>query len=498
MYDLVVLGGGAGGQYVATAAAHVGAKVALIDKARPGMDGSLGAAIRSKTLLRAARMAHEVRCCAKYGIKTSAVDVDFAAVMSRVHSVATRFAAEESAEALRTRGIDVYLGTPAFEAYDTVVVNGQTRVNGHRFIIATGSRPVPPPIPGIIEAGYLDTSTIWNLDELPESLLILGATPAGLEIGQAFARLGSKVTFLVETGRVLPHADRDVSERLQSHLAGEGIAFHTNVEFTSAAIEEGKKVVKFRNKVTHDTFEAKRSHLLVVGHRAPNVEGLNLEVVGVHADAARGIEVDEHLQTHSPNILAIGDVIGRRPYLHSAEREASVAFQRAVLRLPKRIDYQTIPSVLFTDPEIAMVGMTEVTARAQDASARVVKVDYDAVDRARIDGRTVGFAKVIASPGGKILGAAIVGDDAATVLQELVLAMDHGLTLHDVAQTAHSYPSYSGLVRRLAVEFGSMRLERGFMQTALRWFYGFEPRKMHDDPHSGHTDPHSHPGHATH
>lgn len=302
-----------------------------------------------------------------------------------------------------------------------------------------------------------------------------------MELGQAFARLGSKVTILAESDRPLPQLDADISARLQGILAAEGIAFHTNVTVMGVTTHDGRRVVKFRNKSTHDTFEAKRSHVLVVGHRAPNIEGLNLDVVGIHADAEHGIEVDEYLQTHTPNIFAIGDVLGRRSYVQAAEREAAVVFQKTVLHVPKRIDYRTIPSVTFTDPEVAVVGLTEQSARAQEADVRILTVEYDELDRARIDGRTEGFAKVLASPGGKILGAAIVGEGAGTVLQELVVAMENGLTLNDLAQTAHAYPTYAGLVRKLAVAFGATRLEHGFFQTALRWFYGYEPRKP-DEP----------------
>jgi pyruvate/2-oxoglutarate dehydrogenase complex dihydrolipoamide dehydrogenase (E3) component len=475
MYDLIVLGGGAGGLNVATAAAAVGAKVALIEKDKLGGECTHSACVPSKALIQAARLAHQMRTAHPFGVRAMEIVVDFRAVMDRVRRVVAGFAGADSGESLRARGIDVIHGSPAFEAYDTVVVDGRTRLNAHRFVIATGSRPAVPPIPGLAESGYLDNNTIWGLDERPESLAILGGGPVGIEFGQALARLGTKVTILDAADRILPREEPEVSERVRSILAAEGIAIHTGVEVTGVALKDGQKVVKFRNKA-RETFEASRAHLLVATGRLANVEGLNLEAVGIHADPQHGIEVDEYLTTHTRHILAIGDVIGHHQWTHAAEREAAVAFQNAVLRLSKRIDYAAIPWATFTDPEVATVGLTEAEARARDPDVRVFRVELADVDRPRIDGLTDGLAKVVAAPSGKVLGATIVGPEASAVLQEFVLAMEHGLTLMDIANAVHPYPSYGGVARKLANQFVATKLEKGYVQTALRWFYGFRGR----------------------
>jgi pyruvate/2-oxoglutarate dehydrogenase complex dihydrolipoamide dehydrogenase (E3) component len=476
MYDLVVLGGGAGGLNVATAAARVGARVALVEKYHLGGECTHSACVPSKALIQAARLAHQVRSAGEYGIKVGTPEVDFAAVMGRVREVVADFAGGDSGESLKARGIDVYRGSPAFEAYDTIVVDGQTRIHGHRFVIATGSRPAVPPIPGLAEAGYLDNVSVWDLEERPESLAIIGAGPVGMELAQAFARLGSKVTVLTDTDRILPREDPAVSARVESILAAEGIAFHTGVEITGVQVRDGRKVVRFRKGAKGDTFEAARTHLLVAAGRLANVEGLNLEAVGVHGDSEHGIEVDEYLQTRTRHIYAVGDVIGHHQWTHAAEREAAVVLQNAILRLSKRVDFSAVPRATFVDPEVASVGQTEAEARAEDPDLRVFRVELADVDRARIDGATAGFAKVVASPAGRVLGASIVGPEASAVLQEFVIAMEHGLTLADLSNIVHTYPTYSGLARALANQFQATKLEKGYVQTALRWLYGFRAK----------------------
>lgn len=475
MYDLIVLGGGAGGLNVASAAARVGAKVALVEKGKLGGECTHTACVPSKALIHAAKLAHQARSASAYGVHVGEPRVDFAAVMGRVRSVVAGFAGSDSGDSLRAKGIDVIRGEPAFEAYDTIVVDGQKRLHAHRFVIATGSRPAVPPIPGLAESGYLDNTTFWDLETLPESLAVIGAGPVGLELGQALARLGTKVTVLADSDDILPAEDPEAARRVRSLLEAEGMTFHTGVEVTGIAARDGQKVVKFRGKGKGDTFEAARSHLLVATGRLANVEGLNLEAVGLHADPVHGIEVDDYMQTQTRTIYAVGDVIGHHQWTHAAEREASVAFQNAVLRLSKRVDYGTVPWATFVDPEVATVGKAEASARLDDPDCRVFRAELDDVDRPRIDGQSAGFAKVVTSASGKVLGATIVGPEASSVLQEFVLAMEHGLTLADIGETVHIYPSYAGVARKLANQFMAAKLEKGYVRKALRWFYGYQP-----------------------
>ncbi len=395
MYDLVVIGGGAGGLSVALSAAKIGAKVAVVERGKLGGECVHSACIPSKSLLRAASIAHEFRVAGKFGILAEPPKVDFPAVMDRVRGVISSFEAGETPEILKAARIDVHFGSPAFEAYDTIVIDGRTRLSATRFVIATGSRPAVPRIPGLVESGYLDNQTIWDLNELPESLLIVGAGPVGLEFAQAFARLGSKVTVLDENTEILHHDDPEAARILREHLAAEGINFFLGVHITGVSKKEGKTLVKFQSRKEGNTFEALRSHILVSTGRTPNIEGLNLEAAGIHADPGHGIAVDDYLQTESRHIYAIGDVIGHDRYTHAAKREAAIVFQNAILKRSRKFRTDAVPRTVFTSPEFASVGSTEAKALQDDPEAKVYRLDFSALERARIDGETGGMAKVV-------------------------------------------------------------------------------------------------------
>lgn len=475
MYDLVVLGGGSGGLNIASAAARVGAKVALVEKGKLGGECTHSACVPSKALLQAARVAHAARSAAEFGVRVGPVEVDFPAVMRRVHAVVADFYGHDKEDRLRAKGIDVVFGTPRFEAYDAVVVDGTTRIEGARFVIATGSRPAVPEIPGLIETGYLDNQTVWDLQERPESLAILGAGPVGLELGQAFARLGVEVTLFDGNAEILHHEDPEAARLLRERLEAEGLTFHLGAEVIGIGTRGGKTLLKFRSVKDGLAHEAACTHLLVATGRAANIDGLNLEAVGIHATSASGIPVDEYLATPSPHIYALGDVIGKDRYTHAAEREAAIVLQNAVLKLPKKYRGDAMPRTTFTDPEFAAVGKTEAEARAEHPEVRVFHLDLAKVDRVRIDGEPGGLARVFVTESGRVLGATIAGPNAAMAIQEFVLAIEHGLTLADLAATIHPYPTMASAVRSLANQYSATRLEKGFVRTALKWFYGFTP-----------------------
>jgi pyruvate/2-oxoglutarate dehydrogenase complex dihydrolipoamide dehydrogenase (E3) component len=467
MYDLVVLGGGSGALGVAKAAARVGARVALVEPQKPDGGCTHSSSLSSKALIEAARLAQQIRQAPSYGLCVPAPEVDFPAVMARARAVAE----SDSDDSLRALGIEIFRGTPAFEAYDTVAVDGRTLLNAHRFMIATGSRPAIPAIPGLAEAGYLDTDSLWVLDTLPVELIILGAGPDAIEFAQAFARLGSKVTVLTDSDRILPREDPEVSNLVEALLASEGITFRTKVELTRVDRRDGRKVCTVKDKATGASSDLSANDLLVAVGRLANIDSLNLDAVGIHADPEHGIEVDDYLQTRSSRILAIGDVLQHRS-TYAAEREAAVAFQNSVLRIPKRMDYSALPSAAFIDPEVASVGLTESDAREQHPEVLVFRTESSEADPAR----TAGFAKLVTTPSGKILGATIVSPEAVLVLQEFVLAMEHGLSLKDIAETIHINSTPAMLPFRLANEYLATRLDSGFLHKALRWFYGYQPR----------------------
>jgi pyruvate/2-oxoglutarate dehydrogenase complex dihydrolipoamide dehydrogenase (E3) component len=476
MYDVIVIGAGAGGLKVATAAARVGASAALVEKGRLGGEGTLAACVPSKGLTQAARLASMIRRADQLGLRTGPLQVDFAAVMSHLRRSTDEMAERHSEAALREQGIDIYRGSAAFEAYDSIRVDGAGPLVAQRFVIATGSRPAIPEIPGLAAAGFLDEHKVFSLSCAPEHLIVLGAEAVGLEFAQCFARLGSKVTVLSDAPSILSRHEPDVSEVVARTLSAEGVTIKLGVEITKIESREGRRVCVIRDTGSGATAEVSGSEILVAGGRLANVEGMNLEAVGVHADPRHGIEVDECLQTHSARVFAIGDVLLRHHAAHVAQREADVAFQNAVLRLRKKMDYARMPWATFVDPEVASVGIAEAGARSEGRAFRVYRVNFDQIDRARIDECTQGFAKVIATPAGKILGATVVGHDAAMIVQEFVLAMENNLSLRDIASAVPVYPTYAEVARRLADQHRASRLENGYVQTALKLFYGFVPR----------------------
>jgi pyruvate/2-oxoglutarate dehydrogenase complex dihydrolipoamide dehydrogenase (E3) component len=476
MYDLVVIGGGSGGLHAATLAARLGAKVALIDKQRADGEVHLDASLPTKGLVQAARLVRQIRKAGEIGIDAGLPRIDMAHVLSRLRGLTPAGVAGESDEVLRARGINVYRGAASFEAYDTVRVGGGTRVEGSRFIVATGSRPAPPTIPGLAEVGYLDSATIWSLASVPDSLIVIGAGPIGLEFAQVFARFGSKVTVLTDQDRVLPREDAEVSGHVACMLTGEGIEIKRRVTIEKVESRGAQKVCIYRDGETGEQVEVAGSQIMYAAGRLANVEGLNLDAVGVHADPVRGIEVDEQLQTHAVRVFAIGDVLQRYHYFHIAEREADIAIQNAVLRKRKKMEYDHLPWSTFLDPEVASVGISEGHAQSTGIDHRVFRASYSDLDRARIEGLTEGFAKVVASPTGKVLGATILGNEASLVLQQYVLAMESELGLGDLALTTQIYPTYSRIVGDIADQFQATRLDRGWRAAALKLFYGFQPR----------------------
>ena len=333
-------------------------------------------------------------------------------------------------------------------------------------MVATGSRPAPPTIPGLCEDGCLDDASIWSLNRVPESLTVIGAGPFDMEFAQVFARLGSKVTVLTGDDHILPCEDPEISGHVACMLTGEGITIKRRAAVKKVERRGDQKVCIYHDGETGETAEVSSAAILQESARLANVEDLNLEALGVHADPEHGIEVNELLQTHAIRVYAIGDVLKRHQYAHAAEAEAEVAFQNAVLRRRRKMDYTNLPWATFLDPEVATIGISEARAKAEELEHHVFRVNYADIDRARIEGRPEGFAKVVASPAGKILGATILGEQASLVLQQLVVAMDTGLGLGDLAGTIQIYPTYGQVIRELTGQFQATRLERGFIAGA--------------------------------
>jgi pyruvate/2-oxoglutarate dehydrogenase complex dihydrolipoamide dehydrogenase (E3) component len=488
MYDVVVIGGGSAGRSIARAAAHVGARVALIEKQRAGTDGSGSPGWPSKGLVQSAKLAHQLKGTSRFGISTESSPVDFAAVMAHARGVAENLAKRDWAEIAAHKEIEIHHGSATFAAYDTVEVDGAL-LPSHRFIIASGSRAAVPAVPGLVEAGYLDADSIWTLSSLPKSLIVMTTEPVGLEFAQSFARLGSKVTVLAESATILPRDDAEARALVTKHLTEEGVTIRTAVQITKVESRGAERVCTVRDLATGASGEVAGLAILVTAGRVANVEGLNLDAIGIHADPVHGIEVDEYLQTHATRVYAVGDVLMKHFSAHVALQEAAIGFQNAVLRIRKKMDYTTIPWATFTDPEVAGIGITEAQAKADELPCRVYRLGFGQVDQAIIDECTDGFAKVVTSPAGKILGATVVGQDSSMLIHEFALAMARGLPLHDLAGAVPIYPSYGSVVHQLAVQARAGKLEKGYIQTALKLFYGFIPRAAGNGSSASETSP---------
>jgi pyruvate/2-oxoglutarate dehydrogenase complex dihydrolipoamide dehydrogenase (E3) component len=336
--------------------------------------------------------------------------------------------------------------------------SGETRtLKSKKFVISTGSRPVAPPIPGLESCDYLDSETVWELEEFPERLLVVGAGPIGIELGQAFHRLGADVTIAQRSERILTKEDTDVSEQMHGYLREEGIAIRRNTNIAQIAQHEDAINVTFsRSQTSHasdsenDTTEQTFDKILIAAGRAPNVEGLGLDKIGVQV-GSRGIEVNNRLQTSVRNIYAAGDVIGHYLFTHVAAFQAQLLLRNIFFPLSNTINYAVVPWTTFCDPEVARCGLTEAEAREKYGDVDVFTLDQHDVDRAVAEGETHGFSKVIATRWtGKILGVHLVGANAGEVVHEYVLAMQQGIPLRKLSGMIHVYPTFSSSVWRVA------------------------------------------------
>jgi pyruvate/2-oxoglutarate dehydrogenase complex dihydrolipoamide dehydrogenase (E3) component len=444
--NMVVIGAGAAGLVSAYIAAAVKAKVTLVEKNRMGGDCLYTGCVPSKALIRSARLMAQIRRADDYGIRDAHARVDFTAVMDRVRRVIADIEPHDSIARYKGLGVDCLQGTARIVSPWLVEVRdeaGATRMLSTRsIVIAAGARPRVPAIPGIDAVGYLTSDTLWELRELPRRLLILGGGPIGCEMAQAFARLGAQVT-LVEAGeRLLAREDDEVSALVARRFADEGIQLRTGHAAQRFVVEDGEKrlVAAGPEGEAHIVFDA----LLVAVGRVANTAGYGLEELGIPTTPSGTIDTDTYLQTLYPNILAAGDVAGPWQFTHAGAHQAWYAAVNGLFGRFRRfpVDGSVMPQATFIEPEVARVGLNEREAREQGMAHEVTRYGIDDLDRAIADGVTEGWVKVLTVPGkDKILGATVVGEHAADVIAEFVLAMRHGLGLNKLLGTIHIYPT---------------------------------------------------------
>lgn len=449
--DVAVIGAGSGGLSVAAGAAQLGLEVVLFERGPMGGDCLNYGCVPSKALIAAATAAHTARSASRLGVRMTA-EVDFAAVMAHVRGAIAAIEPHDSQARFERMGARVVRGVARFVDPRTLEC-GDLRVRARRIVVATGSRPSAPNIPGLARTPHLTNETIFELTARPEHLLVIGAGPIGLELGQAFRRLGSEVT-MVEAAEPLAREDRDIVAPVLQQLAQDGVRLISGAQIVGLEPTFGS--VRLRVQRGEERLEVTGSHLLVAAGRAPNVEDLDLAAgqVAVHR---HGIVTDGGLRsTTNRAIFAVGDVTGREAFTHAAGAQAALVVRRIAFGLPGRADRLVVPRATFTDPEIASVGLSEGEARKQyGESVRVVVSRFADDDRAITEADTRGVAKLVLDRRGRVLGVTIVGAHASELIQPWILALAAHVPLRRMASFAPPYPTRGDINRRLASEWFS-------------------------------------------
>jgi pyruvate/2-oxoglutarate dehydrogenase complex dihydrolipoamide dehydrogenase (E3) component len=456
-YQLVVIGGGTAGLVTAAGAAGLGAKVALVERHLLGGDCLNVGCVPSKCLIRSARAFADVRDAGQYGINVpDGVEVDFGAVMERMRRLRSTISPHDSARRFRSLGIDVYFGSATFESNGVVDVGG-TKLRYAKAAICTGARAAEPPIPGLAEAGYLTNDTVFSLTERPERLAVLGAGPIGCELAQAFQRLGCQVTVVQRSGQILTREDRDAAALVEEAMVRDGVDLRLNTTIDHVTASDAGKELHVKTGGEDEVIVVDEV-LLGLG-RAPNVQGLGLEAVGVEYDERSGVHVNDKLRTTNPKIYAAGDVCMRYKFTHAADAAARILIGNALLIPLGKVSGLTIPWCTYTDPEIAHVGLYEKDAAEQGIEIDTYVREFKDVDRAITEGETDGLLKVHTRKGkDQILGATIVARHAGEMISEMTTAIAGKIGLGKLASVIHPYPTQAEAMKQVADAYNRTRL----------------------------------------
>ncbi len=467
-YNLVVIGAGTAGLVCAAGAAGLGAKVALIERHLMGGDCLNTGCVPSKGLVRAGRAANEVKAAAAFGVHCGQVSIDFGRAMERMRSVRAGISFHDSVERFsRELGIDVFLGSGKFAGRDRIEVDGRV-LTFKKAAICTGARAAAPPIPGIEETGYLTNENVFWLTKAPARLLVIGGGPVGCELSQTFARLGSEVTVVETSGRLLSREDADAADILQQSMLRDNVKLVLNAKIQKAEKRGADKVIFVEQQ--GEIRELAGDEILVGAGRAPNVEGLNLEAAGIAYDLRRGVVVSDMLQTSNPRIYAAGDICSPYQFTHTADALARILIANALFKGRQKTSSLVVPWCTYTDPEVAHVGMYEKEANDQGIPVLTLTVPFADLDRAVLDGEPEGFARVHLRKGtDKILGATIVARHAGEMISELSLAITAGLGLSAIGRTIHPYPTQAEAVKKLADLYNRRRLTPFVKKLLTAW-----------------------------
>ncbi len=461
-YDLVVIGAGSGGITAARTAAALGARVLLVERDRTGGDCLWTGCVPSKALLAAASAAHSVRTAGRFGVHAGEPDIDFGAVMAHVRTAQERIEPVDSPDSLRAAGVDVRIAAAEFVSPSTVAVDGEV-LRFRSAVIASGSEPAVPPIPGLDGAGVVTSDTVWDLESLPARLVVLGGGPIGCELGQGFARLGAHVTIVEALDGLLSKEEPASSRVVAESMAADGVEIRTG--HTALALEQGALRVRDRDGAEHAL--AADVVLVSVGRRT-RISGFGLDAAGVELGEHGHVRVDAKLRTSNPRVFAVGDVTGAPPFTHVAGAHGGVAAYNALLGPVRSARTEGLPWVTFTDPEVARVGLTVAEASRRYGRPVVRRVPAGHVDRAVAEGRTEGFTLLVGDPKGRLVGATVVSPHAGETVAELAAVIRHGGTISGIAGTVHPYPTFGDGVWAAAATQLRTRMARGATGRAVR------------------------------
>ena len=468
-YHLLVIGAGPAGLVAARAAAALGARVALVEKHLLGGVSLNYGCVPSQTLIRTSRLYAEMRNAEAYGARPpQAIEVDFPLAMARMRRIRARASRIDSAQRLAAAGIDLFFGTATFVGPDVVDIDG-LRLRFRKALIATGSRSLLPTIPGLDDAGYLTNESLFGLTALPKSLLVIGGGPVGCQVAQALCRFGCRTFIAHAEPLFLPKEERDAALLLAEAMARDGIEIHLNTKAVNVRVEGGKKIVETLNDGNVATIEV--DEILTGIGRVPALSGLNLEAAGVDFDANAGIVVDDFLRTSNRRIFAAGDVCLEHRFTDTAEASARIVVRNALCFGRERLSALTVPWCIYTDPEIAHVGMYVRQARERGIPVKTFTVPMHDVDRALTDGEERGFVKIHVREGSdEILGATVVARHAGEMINDLSLAMVAGIGLTTIARVIHAYPTQAEGIKKAAMAYVRTPASQWVVWLRRLWF----------------------------
>lgn len=446
--DIAIIGGGTGGLVLAAGAVQMGANVVLIENKKMGGDCLNYGSIPSKSLLAAAKLAWQIKNADCFGISVTEMNINFKKVMQRVIQVIHTVAEHDSIEHFEKLGVRVIQASGSFVDPDTVQA-GDLHIKAKRFVIATGSSAFIPPINGLDRIIYYTNETIFSLTEQPKHLIVIGGGPIGCELAQAFAMLGSQVT-LIESQKILPRDEADCVDIIRKKLQDMGISIYEGA--TVQQLMQEDHTIRVIAKEQEKTLEIHGSHILIAAGRRPNVQNLNLEKANiVYSD--KGIEVDNKLCSSNKKVYVIGDAAGGFQFTHIANYHASVVLKNILLRLPTKVDYKNVPWVIYTEPELAHIGLLTEEIKKEHPHAKILESAFTDNDRAQTDHQTLGKIKLIIDKDNEILGVTIVGHNAGELLLPWIMAIREGKSLRSFTDAIVPYPTFSEISKRVAREF---------------------------------------------